>query len=129
MIPRLRRGINSRYLSPFDGVVTFAAFIAGAIASIAGFGVGSILTPLLAVRVGVKIAVAAVSIPHVIATAVRFWTLRHHVDMRVLKTFGMMSAAGGLAGALLHAYATSAALRYVFAAILMFAGVMGVTSA
>jgi len=79
------------------------------------------------VQTGVKIAVAAVSIPHVIGTAVRFWGLRRRVDMQVLKTFGVMSAAGGLLGALLHAYATSSALRYVFAAILMFAGVMGVT--
>jgi uncharacterized protein len=114
-------------LTPFSIVVAAAAFIAGAIASIAGFGVGSILTPLLSVQTGVKIAVAAVSIPHVIATAVRFWTLRHRVDIQVLKTFGVMSAAGGLAGALLHAYANSSALRYVFAAILMFAGIMGVT--
>jgi len=79
------------------------------------------------VQTGVKIAVAAVSIPHVIGTAVRFWGLRRRVDMQVLKAFGVMSAAGGLLGALLHAYATSSALRYVFAAILMFAGVMGVT--
>ena len=112
---------------PFRIVVAAAAFIAGAIASIAGFGVGSILTPLLSVETGVKIAVAAVSIPHVIGTAVRFWTLRHRVDLHVLKTFGVMSAAGGLAGALLHAYATTSALRYVLAAILMFAGIMGLT--
>jgi len=114
-------------LIPFEVLAAAAAFIAGAIASIAGFGIGSILTPLLSVKTGIKIAVAAVSIPHVIATAVRFWSLRDRVDMQVLKTFGAMSAAGGLIGALLHTYATSSALRYVFAAILMFAGIMGVT--
>ncbi|HJT17755.1 MAG TPA: TSUP family transporter, partial [Thermoanaerobaculia bacterium] len=78
------------------------AFIAGAIASVAGFGIGSILTPLLGWSVGVKLAVAAVSIAHVTGTAVRFWTLRHRVDRRVLQTFGVMSAGGGLLGALLH---------------------------
>jgi len=107
--------------------VAIVAFIAGAIASVAGFGIGSILTPLLALSVGVKLAVAAVSIAHVIGTALRFWTLRHRVDRHVLKTFGLMSAAGGLLGALLHNVATSPALRIVFAAILIFAGAMGVT--
>jgi uncharacterized membrane protein YfcA len=107
--------------------VAFVAFVAGAIASVAGFGIGSILTPLLGLQIGVKIAVAAVSIPHVIGTAVRFWTLRRRVDLRVLKTFGIMSAAGGLLGALLHNAASSPALRIVFAAILIFAGIMGVT--
>src|SRR5581483_814849 len=91
--------------------VAIVAFIAGAIASVAGFGIGSILTPLLALSVGVKLAVAAVSIAHVIGTALRFWTLRHRVDRHVLKTFGLMSAAGGLLGALLHNVATSPALR------------------
>jgi uncharacterized membrane protein YfcA len=114
-------------LSSFDVVLAIVSLVAGAIASVAGFGIGSILTPLVALSVGVKIAVAAVSIPHVIGTAVRFWTLRHRVDVHVLKTFGLMSAAGGLAGALLHAETSSPALRIVFASILIFAGVMGVT--
>lgn len=112
---------------PFDAVLAIAAFIAGAIASVAGFGIGSILTPVLSMRTGVKIAVAAVSIPHVIGTALRFWTMRHRVDRQVLKTFGLMSAAGGLVGALLHAEATNPALRIVFAAILIFAGIMALT--
>ncbi|HEU4414943.1 MAG TPA: hypothetical protein VFT65_09200 [Candidatus Angelobacter sp.] len=42
----------------------FAAALAGAIASLAGFGIGSVLTPLLALSVGTKQAVVAVSIPH-----------------------------------------------------------------
>ncbi|HLJ72992.1 MAG TPA: sulfite exporter TauE/SafE family protein [Thermoanaerobaculia bacterium] len=112
---------------PFSAVVAIVAFIAGAIASVAGFGIGSILTPLLGLRIGVKLAVAAVSIAHVTGTAVRFWTLRDRVDRQVLKTFGLMSAAGGLLGALLHNVASSPALRIIFAAILIFAGIMGVT--
>jgi uncharacterized membrane protein YfcA len=56
--------------------------LAGTIASVAGFGIGSVLTPLLAVRAEAKLAVAAVSIPHVVGTAVRFWLLRGDVDRR-----------------------------------------------
>jgi uncharacterized protein len=103
------------------------AVLAGAIASVSGFGIGSLLTPLLAVRVGTKLAVAAVSVPHLTATALRFWLLRQHVDRRLLWSFGLMSAAGGLAGALLHAYADNPALTIVFGGLLVFTGVMGLT--
>jgi uncharacterized membrane protein YfcA len=48
----------------FDPLITVAAIIAGTVASIAGYGVGSLLTPLLAIRVGTKLAVAAVSVSH-----------------------------------------------------------------
>jgi len=111
----------------FDALVAVAAIIAGAIASVAGFGIGSILTPLLAIRVGTKLAVAAVSIPHLIATALRFARIGEHVDKRVFVSFGITSAAGGLLGALLHARFSSSVLSYVLGALLLFAGVMGIT--
>jgi uncharacterized membrane protein YfcA len=111
----------------FNTLITVAATLAGAIASVAGFGIGSILTPLLAVRVGTKLAVAAVSIPHLIATALRFARIREHVDKRVFLSFGITSAAGGLLGALLHARFGSTVLSYVLGALLVFAGIMGMT--
>jgi hypothetical protein len=40
-------------------LVGAVAVLAGAIASVSGFGIGSLLTPPLAVRVGTKLAVAA----------------------------------------------------------------------
>jgi uncharacterized protein len=107
--------------------VAAVAVLAGAIASVSGFGIGSLLTPLLAVRVGTKLAVAAVSVPHLTATALRFWLLRKDVDRRLLWSFGLMSAAGGLAGALLHSYADNPALTIVFGGLLIFTGVMGLT--
>src|SRR5262245_24163632 len=87
-------------LSPgWAALVLLAAGFAGAIASVAGFGIGSILTPLFSWQSGTKFAVAAVSIPHLAGTAVRFWLLRGHIDRRVLLSFGLASAAGGLLGA------------------------------
>jgi uncharacterized protein len=105
----------------FDAVVVVASVLAGAIASVAGFGIGSILTPLLATQLGTKLAVAAVSIPHVCGTLLRFWTLRRKLDKHVLFTFGVTSAAGSLAGALLHTVASPRLLTYVLAALLLFA--------
>jgi uncharacterized membrane protein YfcA len=111
----------------FELILFVAAVAAGAIASVTGFGIGSVLTPLLAVRVGTQLAVAAVSIPHFLATALRFWRLRAHVDRRVLVSFGIPSALGGLAGALLHSVAGSRILSIVFGAILIFVGVSELT--
>jgi uncharacterized membrane protein YfcA len=104
-----------------------AAVVAGAIASVAGFGIGSILTPLLGWQAGTKAAVALVSLPHVAGTAVRFWRLRAHTDRRVLLSFGLASAAGGLLGALLHVYIKSPALAVVLGVLLVFAGTMELT--
>jgi uncharacterized membrane protein YfcA len=110
-------------MAAFDALVALAGFAAGAVASVAGFGIGSILTPLLAARVGMRVAVAAVAIPHVAGTLLRFWMLRGHVDRRLLVTFGLSSAAGGLAGALLQSRASNAALTIVLASLLLVAGV------
>lgn len=111
----------------FELAAAGAGVAAGAIASVAGFGIGSLLTPLLATAADAKLAVAAVSIPHVIGTAVRFWLVRGHVDRRIFVWFGITSAAGGLAGALLHANASSRALAVVFGGLLIFVSLSELT--
>jgi uncharacterized protein len=111
----------------FDIWLAIAAFLAGAIASVIGFGIGSILTPLLSIEVGTRIAVAGIAIPHALATALRFWLLHGQVDRRVLLHFGILSAVGGLAGALLHSVAGNPVLSGVFAMLLLFAGVSELT--
>lgn len=103
------------------------AVLAGAVASVAGFGIGSLLTPVLAPLLGVRLAVAAISIPHAAGTALRLWRLRHEVDRAVLRTFGFASAAGGLAGALLHGWASNPALSVVFGLLLVLSGLAGLT--
>ncbi len=111
----------------FSIVVLIVGTIAGGIASIAGFGIGSLLTPLFALRVDTALAVALVSLPHAAGTLVRFWLLRAYVDRHVLWSFGITSAAGGLVGALLGARAGSPVLTLIFALLLLFAGFMGIT--
>lgn len=101
--------------------------LAGAVAAVTGFGIGSLLTPLLAIETGTRLAVAAVAIPHFIGTLQRFVRLRRHVDRRVLLGFGITSAIGGLAGALLHTRLSSRALSIVFGALLILAGVSELT--
>jgi uncharacterized membrane protein YfcA len=104
-------------------VLTFAAAVlAGAVAAVSGFGIGSLLTPLLAARLETRLAVALVAVPHVAATAVRFHRLRSHLNRRVFLNFGLLSAGGGLLGALLSARAASPALDAVFGCLLVLAG-------
>jgi uncharacterized protein len=111
----------------FDILLALASTLAGAVAAVSGFGVGSLLTPLLALRVETKLAVAAVSVPHLLGSAVRFWILRAHVDRRVLWSFGVTSAAAGLAGALLYGQASSPLLAQTFGGLLVLAGVSELT--
>ena len=114
-------------MADFNLLLIAASILSGAIASVTGFGIGSILTPLLALQVGTKTAVAVIAIPHFAATLIRFWMVRGHVNRKVLLGFGVASAAGGLGGALLHSSSQSSVLTLVFGALLVFAGFMGIT--
>jgi len=107
--------------------VALLAFVAGAIAAISGFGIGSLLTPLLAWQLGTRTAVPLVALPHLVATSLRLWMLRKDVDLRVLWSFGIVSAAAGLVGALLYTYLDSPILAVVLGVLLIFAGLAGVT--
>ena len=111
----------------FDTAVLVISALAGALASVTGFGIGSLLTPLLALRMDTRLAVAVVSVPHVVGTAVRFWLMSGGVDRRVLVSFGVTSAAGGLTGALLQGVASNRWLTVLFGGLLLFAAVSEAT--
>ena len=104
------------------GLLGAVAVIAGAVAAVSGFGIGSLLTPALALAVGTKAAVAVVAIPHAVATAVRCWALRSAVDRNVLATFGLASAAGGLAGSVLYSVFANPFLTVMLGVLLLLTG-------
>jgi uncharacterized membrane protein YfcA len=110
----------------FEIFVVLVSFLAGMTASVAGFGIGSLLIPLVSIRTGTKIAIALVSLPHFLGTALRFWLLKAKVNRKILIRFGLLSAIGGLAGALLHTFFVSDILRIVFSVMLIVAGTIGV---
>ncbi|HEX4468759.1 MAG TPA: sulfite exporter TauE/SafE family protein [Gemmatimonadaceae bacterium] len=111
----------------FTAFLAAVAIIAAGIASVTGFGIGSLLTPTLAMAVGTKLAVAAISIPHLVGTAQRFWRLRAHVHRPILWGFGIASAVGGLSGALVHTWISSRTLSIVFGVVVALAGVSELT--
>src|SRR3954469_11969447 len=110
----------------FAAIAAAVAFLAGAVASVAGFGIGSILTPLVATQLGTKLAVAAVTIPHIAGSLVRFITLRDRVKRRVLLTFGLPSAAAGLAGPFAHAFWAPRMLTIILGVVLIITGAAGI---
>jgi uncharacterized membrane protein YfcA len=103
------------------------AVFAGGVAAIAGFGIGSLMTPLLAIEFGTRTAVLLVAIPHAVATALRLWLLRADVDRRVLLTFGAASAIGGVIGALFLSVFASRTMGIVLGVLLVFSGLGGLT--
>ena len=103
------------------------AIFAGGVAAIAGFGIGSLLTPLLAIEFGTKTAVLLVAIPHASATALRLWMLRGNVNRRVLLTFGAASFLGGLVGALFLTVFASRTMGVILGVLLIFSGLSGLT--
>ena len=109
-------------MSLFDLAVALVGVVAGAVAAIAGFGVGSLLTPLLTTRFDAKLAVALVAIPHAIATAVRLWRLRRDISWAVLRTFGLASALGGLAGAYVFTQVAGEVLARLLGVLLIVVG-------
>ena len=108
---------------PFLAAVLAVAVLSGATASVVGFGIGSMLTPLLAVHLGMDSAVAAVALPHAVATAIRCWRLRASIDWSVLRRFGLLSAIGGMAGALVYTSLDADALTRVLGGLLVLTSV------
>jgi uncharacterized membrane protein YfcA len=100
------------------------AVLSGATATVAGFGIGSVLTPFLAVRLGTPLAVAAVALPHALAAMLRLALLWKEVDWAVLKRFGLASAAGSLVGALLQPVFGMRGLTVALGALLILTAVV-----
>jgi hypothetical protein len=110
-------------LSPQALALLFVVSVgAGAVAAVSGFGIGSLVTPLLLLWFPARVAVALVAVPHAIASTVRWLRLRHDIDRYVFVQFGIASTAGGLAGALLQATLRSAYLTAVLGLLMLVAG-------
>ena len=112
----------------FLGVLFLIGVLSGVTAAVSGFGIGSLLTPLLASRYGVSLAIAAIALPHAIATAVRCWRLRAWIDWSVIWSFGVLSAIGGFVGALLYLRVGSRALTMILGVLLIATAVAALTN-
>lgn len=111
----------------FVGLVLGVSLVAGATASVVGFGIGSLLTPLIVLRFGTHAAIVVVALPHMFGGLLRGWRLRHSVDRSVLARFGIFCATGGLVGAFLFARLEAATLSPILGALLVMTATAGIT--
>jgi uncharacterized membrane protein YfcA len=103
--------------------ILLVSILGGAIAAVSGFGIGSVITPFLLLRFSPLEAVSLVALPHVWATALRLYQLRRAIHGPTFRQFGLASAAGGLAGALLQGPVGGFGLTLVLALLLLTAGI------
>lgn len=91
-----------------------ATFLVAALTVLSGFGVGTLLTPLLALFYPVKTAVVSVALIHFSNNLFKLYLFREWVAWRVVGRFGLLSVAGSLLGAVLL---TQVAAHYVQGAL------------
>lgn len=103
-------------------LVGVVSILAGGIAAVSGFGIGSLLTPLLLLWFPPVQSVALVAIPHALASVIRWLRLRRDVDWSTFVQFGIASALGGLAGALLQVRLGGVILTALLGVLLVLAG-------
>lgn len=112
---------------PFIGFTILVSIFAGATASVVGFGIGSILTPVLAMHFGVELAVACVALPHLAGSLLRGWRLRRCIDWQVVLRFGVVSFACGLLGAFVFANIAQAVVGRILGVLLVLTALAGLT--
>jgi uncharacterized protein len=111
----------------FIALAIVVSFLAGATASVVGFGIGSLLTPVLALELGVELAVAVVALPHLAGGILRGWRLRGSIDWQIVTRFGILSYVCGLIGAFVFAKITPTAVARILGVLLILTSVAGLT--
>ncbi|MDX2016788.1 MAG: TSUP family transporter [Planctomycetota bacterium] len=82
-------------------VVGLAALLAGGLTLFSGFGLGTLLMPVLALFVPVELAVAATAVVHLANNLFKLALLGKHADKRVALRFGLPAVLAAFAGAAL----------------------------
>ena len=83
-------------------IITLGAFIAAALTVPAGFGLSTMLTPLVLFLVGPHEAVAIVAVIHGAHNGWKLFILKEHVDFEAFKRYGIWLVIGAIGGALLQ---------------------------
>ena len=83
-------------------IVAIAAFIAAALTVPAGFGLSTMLTPIVLIIMEPHEAVAVVAIVHGAHNAAKYYSLKEHVDFTAIKRYGIWLIIGAIIGAFLQ---------------------------
>ena len=83
-------------------IVSLGAFLAAALTVPAGFGLSTILTPLVLILLPVHEAVAVVAVVHCAHNAGKYIALKEAVDFHAFRRYGVWLVVGSIIGALLQ---------------------------
>ena len=83
-------------------LIVAATFIAAALTVPAGFGLSTMLTPLVLLVMAPHEAVAVVAFIHCAHNAGKYVSLKRHVDFDAFRKYGIWLVAGAVIGAFLH---------------------------
>ena len=83
-------------------LLVFTAFLAAALTVPAGFGLSTMLTPVVLLVLNPHEAVAVVAIVHGAHNGAKYWNLKEHVDFDAIKHYGIWLVIGAILGALLQ---------------------------
>ena len=83
-------------------LIVVVAFIAAALTVPAGFGLSTMLTPVVLFVMDPHEAIAVVAIVHGAHNAAKYYSLKIHVDYEAIKHYGIWLVIGAIIGALLQ---------------------------
>ncbi len=90
-------------------LIAAASLAAALVTFVSGFGLGTVLMPVLALVVAPESAVALTAVVHLLANLLKVGLVGREADRATLLRFGLPALAGGLAGGwLLRSWASSA---------------------
>lgn len=107
-----------------SSIVLALAFLVSMLTLLTGFGLGTVLTPIVALWYDAKSAVILVSIVHISNNLLKFSLFRRSVDLRIFLRFGLVSLAGAAVGGFLFTAFNEALVRVLLGAVLIGLGSM-----
>jgi uncharacterized membrane protein YfcA len=103
-------------------IPVLTAFIAAAITLMTGFGVGTVLTPVLLVFYDIKIAILIVAVVHLSNNLLKLSLFNKHIKWDILRRFGFLSLLGAFVGAFLQGSIDSSVVKMLLGLLLVFLG-------
>ncbi len=104
--------------SPYFVLVT-VTLATSVVTLFTGFGVGTVLAPVMAMYFDVKVAVFLAAVVHFFNNASRLYLYREYVDRGVIRRFGVISIVGAFLGSYAQIFIDSARLKAGFGLFLV----------
>lgn len=103
-------------------IPVMVAFLTAALTLMTGFGLGTILTPIFLIFYDVKIAILIVAVVHLSNNLLKVFLFFKHINLSILKRFGVLVLVGSLVGATLQGTMDSSIVKILLGLSLIFLG-------